>query len=145
MVLLLRVYQVNAWNGTAVGSVCVCVCVFYVLLAVKTAWPTYGRTECCDLLKKKSIVRVGTVCCLHRNFYPTGLCECILVVSLTKCPSSVTLSALDVTYLIKTNAWYFLALSLVGLPRLHLLSNSRRKEGLEAAGYEHFILGTPQC
>ena len=27
MVLLLRVYQVNAWNGAAVGFVCVCVCV----------------------------------------------------------------------------------------------------------------------
>ena len=44
---------------------------------------------------KSSIMRVGTICCLHRNFYATGLCECILVVSLMKCPSSLTLSALD--------------------------------------------------
>ena len=101
---------------------------------IKTARLSYGRTECCAVFEKQQCGFVQ--CCWHRNFYTTALYACILVVSFNETAHCLTLSTLVLfvfhrVYVlsiydsspVKTNAWYFLALSSVGLPRLLLLSN----------------------
>ena len=65
-------------------------CYFNVLLAIKTAYLGYGRTEHCDVSRKQRMW-VGTMLltpefCFFLFFFYTTVFESVLVVSSTKVP-----------------------------------------------------------